>query len=380
VTGRNREFVVGVVFFALLGLLAVITLNLASVRLGATHEETFLFDRVQGLDQGAEVWVNGLPQGTVREVTLRPDGRIEARAEMKVPLESLDLRSDASVLVKSKSALGGAVLSVVTGKAPAKGDAASLRAKVWTAEPDAFGAIGEKVSELGDEVRGLVKDIREGQGTVARLLNDKKMADDLAASVADLRSVASRLEKGEGSAGKFLRDDSLYTKLDDAAARFDRLMASLEKQDGTLGRLLHDKAMGDDIAASAKSLREVSGKLERGEGSLGKLLSDGALYEDLRAAAGDIREFSADLKDGKGLLGRLVSDEALAKDTTDTLADMRSVVADLRAGKGTLGKLLTDDSVFNDLQGALKSLRMATEETRENAPILTFAGFLFRTY
>ena len=38
---------------------------------------------------------------------------------------------------------------------------------------------------------------------------------------------------------------------------------------------------------------------------------------------------------------------------------------------------MNDDTVYLDLKSALKSLRAGSDDVRENAPVLTFAGFLF---
>ncbi|MHC4821881.1 MAG: hypothetical protein ACYTDX_09205, partial [Planctomycetota bacterium] len=88
----------------------------------------------------------------------------------------------------------------------------------------------------------------------------------------------------------------------------------------------------------------------------------------------------AEIRGGKGLLGRLVYDEELGEDVSTAVSDFQTIVADIKDGKGTLGKLVTDDELHNNLSDMLKSFRRSSEEVRENAPILTFSGFLFNTF
>ena len=55
--------------------------------------------------------------------------------------------------------------------------------------------------------------INSGEGTLGVLMQDKTMAKDLKATLANIRVVTSRLKKGEGTVGKLLADDTLYKEI-----------------------------------------------------------------------------------------------------------------------------------------------------------------------
>jgi len=376
----NREFIVGIVFLALMGALAAITLNLSGGLFKPSETQEFRFDRVAGLTEGSEVWINGVPSGNVKSVSIDADGRVRATAKLKNRLEDIDLGAGGRVEVKSKSALGGAVISIDTNDPTGSKDLKEMVGRVWPAMKDPFLSVGESVRDVGSEVKSLLDKVGQGEGTLARLINDKAMADDLSKTLENLRRVTDRLEAGEGSAGKLLRDDGLYAKLDAAAGKLDALLARMDRGEGTLGKLLTDETMAEDLAATVRDLRSVAGRLERGEGTIGKLLTDESVYRDIKAATADLGDITRQVKEGKGLLGRLLHDEELGEDTASTLRDVRDIVADAKAGRGTLGKLLSDDGLYNDARDALRSIQRSSEEARENAPILTFAGFLFKTF
>src|SRR5688572_22421308 len=113
---QGREFIVGIVFVLLLGALGVITFVLGNDAFQRKERVEFRFDDAAGLTTGSEVWLNGLPSGTVKEIAIAPDGTVTAIAGLKHRLGDLDLSKGVLVEVKEKSSLGGAIVSITTRK------------------------------------------------------------------------------------------------------------------------------------------------------------------------------------------------------------------------------------------------------------------------
>jgi phospholipid/cholesterol/gamma-HCH transport system substrate-binding protein len=388
---RGREFVVGIVFFLLLAGLGGITILLGKDVLAATAEVSFRFSDAAGLDRGAEVWVNGLPSGTVREVALAPDGTVTATVRMKHDLGALDLSKGVLVEVKEKSSLGGAVVSVTTLRKPdpsAPTTLEALQGRTWGARAGGFASVGEGA------VDRLVASSEEKPGFLGKAILGEKGFADLEASLGDLKLAIGDLRKlTEGADGKdsvlnvLLRDEGTAAKLKSTIANLEEITGKAKGGDGLIGKLLSDPETTRKFDRILDGLDSFSADLRNREGTIGKLLNDPALYDDAKAALADIRKFTSGMNDEKGLLHRLMHDGKMADDLAAavadarlTLEDLRGITADIRAGKGTLGKLVTDDSLHADLKYTLATLQRSFEEARENAPILTFAGFLFRTF
>jgi phospholipid/cholesterol/gamma-HCH transport system substrate-binding protein len=72
-----------------------------------------------------------------------------------------------------------------------------------------------KLSKSLNKIEEVANDLRdpEGKSTLARLMHDEKLGDDIASAVSDLKKVASRLEKGESSLGKLMGDSEMYDKV-----------------------------------------------------------------------------------------------------------------------------------------------------------------------
>jgi len=387
----GRELVVGLVFFALMGLLGFITLTVGRDALAATEPVSFRFSNAQGLAPGSEVWLNGVPSGTVKEIAVERDGTVRASARLSNPLSALDLSRGVTVEVREKSALGGAVLAVETlpahdGKAPRSLE--EIQARTWSSSAGGFGAIGETA------VESLVRSSEESPGFLGRALLGEKGLRDLTESLAGIRETTDRLSRlvadadaGKGTLGLLLRDEETASALKKAIANLESVTDRAARGKGLLPRLLDDAATADRFDRILADIEDLTGGLRGGKGSLGLLLKDEALYHDLRAIAADVRKFTDGMGDANGLLPRLLRDETMARDfetvlseARGTFADLREVVGGVREGRGTLGKLMTDDALYHDVRDAVRSLQRSFEESRENAPILTFAGFLFRAF
>ena len=386
---NTREFIVGIVFFALMGALAVLTLVLSADVLNASEEVVFRFENVSGLAPGSDVWMNGLPAGTVKSIDIQPDGTLLATARMRHPLKDLSFDSGVAVTVKSKSALGGSVIAGATGlgKETGVGTLPELLERTWKARKDAFETISDEVGGVGiqfkdalDEVRSLARDAREGKGLLATLINDPQVAADVKAAAASLRKVTEGVERGEGSLGKLLKDDGIHDDLKAALADIRNFTKEMNEGKGLLHRLAYDEKLGEDLSGAVADLKGITADVRAGKGTMGRLFTDDALFVDLKAAAADISSFTRQMNDGNGLLHRLAYDDKLGSDVEAAVADIRDMFADIRAGKGTLGKLMTDEELYADVRDAVRALQRSFEESRENAPILTFAGFLFKTF
>ena len=381
---QGREVVVGLIFFGLMALLGFITLTVGSEVLAETEPVSFRFENARGLAVGSEVWVNGVPSGTVKQITVQPNGTVMASARLRNPLSTLDLSRGATVEVREKSALGGAVLSVETlakhdGKAPRSLN--ELQGRTWPSRAGGFGAIGETA------VDRLVQASEESPAFLGKALLGPGGVESLNKTLERLERLTADADAGKGTLGMLLRDEATATSLKNAIASIEKFTDRAANGKGLLSRLMDDPATADRFERVLADLQDLTGGLREGKGTLGLLIKDEALYHDLRAIAGDVRKFTDGIGDANGLLSRLLRDEEMAKDfegmvadARGTFTDLREIAAGVREGKGTLGKLFTEDTLHEDIRDAVRSLQRSFEESRENAPILTFAGFLFRAF
>lgn len=119
------------------------------------------------------------------------------------------------------------------------------------------------LKESVDNIRAITTKINEGDGTLARLINDGTAYDNLVAAVDEIGRAAENAS-------------TLTESATDVVAR-------IRSGEGTLGKLIYDDQVSRELEALVVNLREVSDRLASGEGTLGRLLVDDGLYNEVEA-------------------------------------------------------------------------------------------------
>jgi len=146
--------------------------------------------------------------------------------------------------------------------------------------------IGTNLNKLIAEAREVVGEVREGDGLVARLLNDKEFSDNFAGAVADIRDLVAKVKAGEGSFGKFVNEDGLYDNAEKFSADLAVITGRLVEGEGTLGKLMTEDVLYVRIDEITANLAVFSAMLANEDGTVARLLNDDKLYDDLEKVIG----------------------------------------------------------------------------------------------
>ncbi len=128
-----------------------------------------------------------------------------------------------------------------------------------------------------DELTLTVADMRGGKGLVPRLLNDERMANDFADTLAQLKSIAAKIDHGEGTVPMLLNDSAL-------AKNLTSISQKVADGEGSLGLLLTKPDIYDNLKETSENLAVVTAQVRAGQGSLGRLLSDDEIYQQIKSA------------------------------------------------------------------------------------------------
>jgi phospholipid/cholesterol/gamma-HCH transport system substrate-binding protein len=365
--------VVGLVFAAILAGLVAATIWVEKpgfFKKEPAFRMSARFSDVAGLKEGAEVWVYGTAAGRVAKIFPDELGGVQVDLELDYDPK---MRMDHTVKIAQRSALGGAIVSIHPGTPKTDFSPRTVFAGKSVADP--FQEISDAVADLKQPLKATVEEARKVFEDFSK--RSDKISEHLEKTLENTRAISEDIRSGKGTVGKLLQDDSLYTDLKDAVASIRKLADDAGSGGGLIDTLLHDKAMAEDLRTTVANVRTVSEDLAAGKGTIGKLFKDDSLYDRLDAAVKEFGAIAGDARTGKGVLGKLIYDEALAKRIDTITDDVAAVTGKLRRGEGTLGKLINDEAVYNDLRDTLKKLGGGVDDLRENAPVLTFAGFLF---
>ena len=342
-----RQLRVGVFVLVTIVILIFLVLN-ASGDINPFSKKLHLKSRfvdANGLRDGSEVRLAGVKVGKVERITLLPPSdvpnapRVEALLTIDSTIDgqpaSQRIRSDSTAQQGSPSLLGNEMLINIT-----PGTAAGSPVQEGAILPSSssntvndFATSGtdlaQRLSKLSDEISGIVKDVKNGKGTVGRLFSDEALYNNLNATIRETEDVMKQVRSGNGSAGKFMNDPALYNNANDIAVQMKAIAADLRAGRGTAGRLLTDDELYVRINRTAdrldKAVDQVNGiitDINAGHGTLGKLIKDEQVYNDARAA---IARFNT------------------------TAERIDNLVAAAQRGEGTVGKLLNDDTLYTNV-------------------------------
>src|SRR6195256_501432 len=222
-----------------------------------------LFADANGLREGSEVRLAGVRVGKVEKITLLPPSnvpnapRVEALMTIDNTIDGRPaaerVRTDSQAQQGSPSLLGNEMLINITpGTAlgqPVK-DYATLPSSSSNTVND-FATSGtdlaQRLSKLSDEISIIVRNVKDGKGTIGHLFNDESLYNNLNATIRDTQDLMVQIRSGQGSAGKFVNDPALYNNANEIAKNLKQLSDDLNAGKGTAGKLLHDDALYNRI-------------------------------------------------------------------------------------------------------------------------------------
>jgi phospholipid/cholesterol/gamma-HCH transport system substrate-binding protein len=319
-----------------IGIVAVVALALAIMLIVAVggqggffwqqYKLKTTFKNVQGLKAGAIVRVAGVDVGKVAEVDF-------AGADVQVTMQLDDenkkrITDQSRASIGSMSLLGEPIIEISPSSSgtPLKdGDFVQS-----TRTPGQISDVAENATQTLEEATALIKQIREGKGTVGKLFNDDQMYRELNELVASTQAVATSINRGNGTLGLLIRDPVAYNRASAALANLQEMTQRISAGEGSIGRLLRDEQLAKSLTSATGNLDQVTARLSRGEGTAGKLLTDQQLYDRFNSIASRIDKLATELEQGQGSAGQLLHDKQLYENMNGAANELRSLIGDIR--------------------------------------------------
>jgi phospholipid/cholesterol/gamma-HCH transport system substrate-binding protein len=253
------------------------------------------FSNLKGLKNGDEVQMAGVKIGVVARTQLGPQ-RVEAVLTID---PSIRIPNDAVASVQQSSLLGQNHLEVSFGTpgAPPLTDGQELKTKN-TADMNEviaqLGALGAKLESVAGDISKALGG-GEGGGLFQKL--DKLVGDNsekIGTTVTNLAEISAKLKNGDGTLGKLINDPKLH----------DELLASVDQI----------KAAATDAKNFMANAQSIVDQVKAGKGPLGALVFDEKITTDLRTTTANLRTISDQLAKGEGTLGKLIKDDSILRD------------------------------------------------------------------
>ncbi len=299
--GTTRKAAVG--FFVLGGL---ILFGFALFLIGdrkKLFDDSFVvfaeFERLAGLQDGAQVRVSGLSAGEVLSISYpqSPDARF--RVEMRV-VEDLHplVRTDSVATIQTEGLVGNMVVDIGEGSSGAR--EVSEGGNIESKEPFEIADLMTKASDIADTISTTIVSVEEDlTGALAKVEVVVSRADGLLQDAGDdvveitragrevardVESLVADVEAGRGTVGKLMKDEALHRRVEEIATRVE---TTAEHAEATFQNV---REASEEAKSAIRDIRD-----EKGEGP--GILTD--LSQTLAAAneaASDLAENTESMK------------------------------------------------------------------------------------
>ena len=207
---------------------------------------TTIFQNVSGLQVGSNIRFSGINVGTVDNILIIDDSTVRVDMLIRRKVQQF-IKEDCEAGIGSAGIIGDRVLSITQGSA----DAAIVKdgQQIASKEPIETDVIMEKLKAtvdnatvISEQVSDITTKINTGDGTLSRLINDKKMGRNINQTIVNLKQgtkgFGENMEAAKDSfllRGSYNRKEKSDQKIKDDAVeqKVDEQKAIQDQKDGS---------------------------------------------------------------------------------------------------------------------------------------------------
>ena len=298
-TGNRRAIIVGIFIFLGLAIFIWTVLTLGSQK--NTFEKSIsiktFFQNVNGLQKGNNIWFSGVKVGTIENVTLIGNGKVEV--DMNIDEKSVPyIHKNAKAKLSSDGLIGNKIIEIYGGSSQAPvistGDVLNNEELLSTDQMMAtLSKNNDNLLAITDNFKVISNNMAAGKGSVGKLLNDETFADQLIKTVevfknasenirqlsANMNRYTARLNDSGTFANELVSDTVIFNRLRSTVGQLQQVSVKsnevlqslqdaaskvnegLRNTNAPVGILLNDEQTGTRIKETMQSLQAASVKL-----------------------------------------------------------------------------------------------------------------------
>ncbi len=290
---NRRAVIVGL--FVLVGVIILLGGILTVGNLHATFikkmKVTAIFEDVNGLLPGSNVWFSGVKIGTVKKLSFYGKSQVEVELNIDKELQSF-INRDSKVKIGSDGLIGNKILIIFGGTEKAgdiqEGD--TLHVEKVLSTDDVMNTLqqnNKNILAITNDFKVISKRLANGEGTLGKLMTDESVYNNINATTRSLQQASVQAQQMMHALSAFtskLDDDGtllnelvtdtvvfqsmaatmarLQTIADSASVMVNNLKDASNNPNSTLGVLLKDDASGERMKQTIKNLESSSQKLD----------------------------------------------------------------------------------------------------------------------
>ena len=258
---------------------------------GSTFTIHAVFRNVSGLQQGNNVRYSGINVGTVRRIQMVNDTTIAVSMMLQENIIR-HVKTDAIATIGSDGLVGSMIVNIVPGNGTApqvsSGDTIVSYSRIGAEDMlSTLNKTNENAALLTADLLQVTEALKQGRGTLGRLLNDTTMARDLEQTLKNLKIASANANRTINQLNNLI-DEQNYQNSVAGILLTDSIMG--ERVKNTLVNL---ETSSEEIASMSQKLDSIVGGLAEGEGALHYLATDTTLVNNLDATMRNLEEGTA---------------------------------------------------------------------------------------
>lgn len=284
---RNTRLGVFVIVSVLLFLLAVFLLGSEQSLFSANIELRANFTDVNGLQKGNNVWLAGVKVGTVRDVSIIDNSKVQVAMRIDADLHPY-IKKDATASISSEGFVGNTIVVIHPGSSNQVIEENSILASgKQTSTQDMLDALqttADNINSITNELREMMYSAVQ-EGTVGALLTDTTLGQEIRLTIDNIQNTTRRsanLTANLAQTVNELRNNEsglVHTLVNDTtfAGSYEQTLANLQ-------------AAGETAAQASTQLNEIIQKIDNNNNATGVILNDSTFANDIQETASELSE------------------------------------------------------------------------------------------
>ncbi|AZI27368.1 MCE family protein [Pedobacter sp. G11] len=293
---NKKKITVGI--FIAIGILifvfAIFTLGSQKKTFVKSFTLSVVFNDIQGLKKGNNVWFSGVKIGTIKKIEFFGTSQVRVFLSIEEDMHKY-IHKDAGASIGADGLIGNKIVVLTGGnpKFPFVEDGDVLKVNSSLSTDDIMKTLQVNNKNLVDvtgDFKILARNLVDGKGAAGALLSDEQLAMNFKTMVSnlnritlstaqtaqDLNTFGKTLNSKNGLVNKMMTDTAVFAKLEKSAASLQQtsqsaslMAANLEKASGKLnttdnaaGLLLNDAKTAEQAKAIMTNLEKGSKKLD----------------------------------------------------------------------------------------------------------------------
>jgi phospholipid/cholesterol/gamma-HCH transport system substrate-binding protein len=292
---NRKQITVGIFIFLglLIFIVGIFTLGGQRKAFVKSFALNVVFDDIQGLKTGNNVWYSGVKIGTIKKIQFYGNSQVQVTLNIEEEAHKY-IHKDAKASISSDGLIGNKIIVITGGnpKYPFVEDGDKLQVQGTLSTDDimkTFQVNNKNLVDITSDFKVLSRSLVEGKGAAGALLTDEAIAGNF-------KAIVSNLQRTTASTDRMARElDAFSRKLNTEGGLADKLLTDTAVFAGLQRSVTELQKTARSAAILTENLNKASGKLNQTDNAAGLLLNDQQTADQVRAIMNNLKTSSEKL-------------------------------------------------------------------------------------